>query len=201
LANLHRIVLATSNQGKLKELTAILQPFGVELIPQSEFNIPDADETGLTFIENALIKARHAAALSGLPALADDSGLAVDALHGAPGIYSARYAGNEKEPKQNIIKLCHELRDVPDEKRSATFHCVLAFLNSADDPVPLICHGTLTGKILHEPRGEHGFGYDPVFYVPSEEKSAAELTSQIKNKISHRAKALQQLVALLPEKL
>ncbi len=168
MVNFHRIVLATSNQGKLKELTAILQPLGVELIPQSAFNIPDADETGLTFIENALIKARHAAALSGLPALADDSGLAVDALHGAPGIYSARYAGNEKEPKQNIVKLCQELGDLPNEKRGATFHCVLAFLNSADDPVPLICHGTLHGTILTTPRGEHGFGYDPIFYVPSE---------------------------------
>ena len=173
----------------------------MELIPQSALDIPDADETGLTFIENALIKARHAAALSGMPALADDSGLAVDALHGAPGIYSARYAGDEKKPEQNNIKLCEELRNLPDANRHATFHCVLAFLNSAEDPVPLICHGTLHGQILNEPRGQHGFGYDPIFYVPSENKSAAELSPEVKNKISHRAKALQQLIAQLPEKL
>jgi len=201
LDKMHRIVLASSNQGKIKELTALLKPFRIEIIPQAEFNIPDAEETGLTFIENALIKARHAAAATGLPALADDSGLAVDALNGEPGIHSARYGGGQLTPKEQITKLCENMSSVQDDKRSATFHCVLAFLNSPHDPVPLICHGQLHGSILTAPRGEHGFGYDPVFFVPSENKSAAELPPEIKNKISHRARALQQLVSLLPEKL
>ncbi len=201
LDNTRRIVLASSNKGKIEELTALLKPLKVEIIPQSAFNIPDADETGLTFIENALIKARHASALSGLPALADDSGLAVDALNGEPGIYSARYGGATLSYPEKIAKLCVDMRDVPDEKRGATFHCVLAFIQSANDPVPLICHGTLHGSILKSPRGEHGFGYDPIFFVPSENKAAAELPPEIKNKISHRARALQQLVTQLPDKL
>lgn len=197
----HRIILASSNQGKINELSALLQPLNIEVIPQSTLYITDAEETGLTFVENALIKARHASALSGLPALADDSGLAVDALHGAPGIYSARYGGVELSYPEKITLLCKELDGVPDDQRGATFHCVLAFIHSAQDPVPLICHGTLRGSILTAPRGENGFGYDPVFYVPSEKKSAAELSPAVKNKISHRALALKQLVSQLPEKL
>lgn len=199
--NKHRIVLASSNKGKIEELTALLQPFNIEIIPQSAFNITDADETGLTFIENALIKARHAASLSGLPALADDSGLSVDALNGAPGIYSARYGGTKLSYKEKMIKLCEEMDDVPDGKRGASFHCVLALINTEDDPIPLICHGTMRGSILSAPRGQHGFGYDPIFFVTSENQAAAELPPEIKNKISHRALALQQLVSQLSDKL
>lgn len=192
-----KIILASSNAGKLKELTSLLRPLHIEIIPQSELNISDADETGLTFIENAILKARHAAKLSGLPALADDSGLAVDALHGAPGIYSARYAGGAFDPQKNISKLLQEMENVADAKRQAHFHCVLALLESETDPAPIICHGTWKGMILREPRGTDGFGYDPVFYVPTEKKSAAELTHEMKNNISHRGKALQKLIQIL----
>lgn len=199
MAKLDKIVLASGNAGKIRELTAMLQPLNIEVIPQSEFNIPDAEEPGLTFIENAIIKARHAAHLSGLPALADDSGLAVTALHGAPGIHSARYAGDHLTPKENIAKLTAEMENVPDDQRQATFHCVLALLNSFDDPAPIVCHGRWHGMILREMHGEHGFGYDPIFYVPSEKKSAAELTPEIKNNISHRGQALRALVKILAE--
>ena len=195
-----KIVLATSNQGKVKELTALLQPLNIELIPPSAFNIPDADETGLTFIENAIIKARHASQLSGLPALADDSGLAVAALHGAPGIHSARYAGDHATPQVHIEKLLTAMREVPTEKRQAEFHCVLALMTSPDDPTPIICHGRWQGMVLSTPSGQQGFGYDPIFYVNTEQKSAAELTSSTKNKISHRGQALRQLLSLLAEK-
>ena len=197
MVNYSKIVLATSNPGKIKELTMLLQPLNIEVIPQSAFAIEDAEEPGLTFIENAIIKARHAARLSGLPALADDSGLAVAALNGAPGIHSARYAGDHVSPKEHIGKLMDAMRDVPDDQRQAEFHCVLALLTSADDPAPIVCHGRWHGLIVREPRGEHGFGYDPVFYIPSINKVSAELESTVKNKISHRGKALQALVAIL----
>jgi XTP/dITP diphosphohydrolase len=199
LVNYPKIVLATSNAGKINELAALLQPLQIEVIPQSHFNISDADETGLTYIENAIIKARHAAKLSGLPALADDSGLSVAGLNGRPGIYSARYAGARAASPDNIAKLLAELRDVPDDQRQATFHCVLAFLKSADDPSPLICHGRWHGKILREVSGTGGFGYDPVFYVPTENKSAAELGAELKNQISHRGMALRSFVTLLTD--
>lgn len=199
MVNYPKIVLATSNAGKIKELAALLQPLQIEVMPQSHFNISDADETGLTYIENAIIKARHAAKLSGLPALADDSGLSVAALNGRPGIYSARYAGARATSPDNIAKLLAELRDVPDDQRQATFHCVLAFLTSADDPSPLICHGRWHGKILREVSGTGGFGYDPVFYVPTENKSAAELGAELKNQISHRGMALRSFVTLLTD--
>ncbi len=196
-----RVVLASSNDGKIRELHALLNHFGIDLIPQSELGVTEAKETGLTFIENALIKARHACSVTGLPAIADDSGLAVDALKGAPGIYSARYASETAHAKDNIQKLLYELRDIPDGNRSASFHCVLVFMLYAADPIPLVCHGAWSGTILSSPLGDQGFGYDPIFYVPSEKKSAAELPLARKNKISHRGIALQSLVTLLPEKL
>lgn len=197
----HRIVLATSNAGKLKEFSALLAPFHLEVLPQSHFNIEDADETGLTFIENALIKARHAAAKTGLPALADDSGLSVDALQGEPGIHSARFAGMNAPNEARIAKLLTCMQNIPDDKRHATFNTVLVYLTHPKDPIPLICHGQLHGTLLRESRGDNGFGYDPIFFLPSQQKTLAELPLDEKNKISHRARALQQFIQLLPEKL
>lgn len=195
-----KVVLASSNQGKIKEFRQLLDKLHIEIIPQSELNVSDADETGLSFVENAIIKARHAAQITGLPAIADDSGLSVNALQGAPGIYSARYAGKNAQSTDNIKKLLAALHDVPDEKRDASFHCVLVFIAHADDPTPLIAHGKWQGKILHTPMGDAGFGYDPIFYSPAEKKSAAELAPDIKNKISHRGQAMQTLLKLLAEK-
>ena len=191
-----KLVLASSNAGKLAELRDLLGD-GFELHAQSEFGATDADETGLTFIENALLKARHAARESGLPVLADDSGLCVDALHGAPGLYSARYAGTHGNDAANIEKLLREIADVPDEKRTAHFHCSLALLRHEHDPAPLVCEGRWHGRILHAPRGEQGFGYDPVFLDLASGKSAAELLHAEKAAISHRGLALAQLLALL----
>lgn len=196
-----KVVLASSNQGKIEELNALLADIAIDLIPQSEFGIEDADETGLTFIENALIKARHATKLSGLPAIADDSGIVVKALNGAPGVYSARYAGEHGNAKANIQKLLIDLKDTPADQREAAFHCTLAFITNELDPTPIICEGEWPGSILFAPQGDQGFGYDPVFYVPSENKSVAELSSDIKNKMSHRGIALQALLKRLPEKL
>lgn len=189
-----QIVLATSNAGKIAELQSMLQILPIEWIPQSEFSIPDADETGLTFIENAILKARHAAKISGLPALADDSGLVVDALDGEPGIYSARYAGENATAEQRNQKLLDAMIDVDDEERGASYHCVLALVEYENDPVPLICHGIWEGSILREPRGNNGFGYDPIFYVPTHKCSAAELTTAEKNHISHRGQVVDQLL-------
>lgn len=195
-----KVVLASSNAGKIREFKELLKNLSIELIPQTELGVIDAEETGLSFIENALLKARHAAQATGLPAIADDSGLAVDALKGEPGIYSARYAGTNSS-QDNINKLLKEMRDVPDEKRGASFHCVLAFVSHALDPTPLVCDGKWSGMILHQPQGIEGFGYDPVFYVPSEKMTAAELPSDLKNKISHRGQALQSLLKKLPDKI
>ncbi len=196
-----KIVLASSNAGKIKELSALLLPLNIELIPQLALGVNDAEETGITFVENALLKARHAAAQTGLPAIADDSGLVVPALQGAPGIYSARYAGKKAESNDNIAKLLHELAQVPEENRQAYFFCCLTFLSHAQDPTPLICTGKWYGKILHETRGTQGFGYDPIFYLPDQGKTAAELPLEIKNTLSHRAIALNALLNALPEKL
>lgn len=198
---MNKIVLASHNAGKIKEFGALFAPFNITLIPQAELNIPDIEETGLTFIENAILKARHAAALSGLPALADDSGLAVKALNGAPGIYSARYAGKAAGTHANIQKLLQAMETIPDDQRQAAFHCVLAFLSHANDPAPLIADGLWQGTILRAPRGNAGFGYDPVFFVPSEHKTAAELSDQRKSEISHRGMATQTLFTHLSEKL
>ena len=189
------LVLASNNKGKLAELQAMLGD-SIKVRPQSDFTDIEAEETGLTFVENALIKARHAASVSGLPALADDSGLAVDALGGAPGIYSARYAGGAGDAANNA-KLLDALKDVPDAERGAQFICALALLRHAEDPIPLICEGAWEGRILHAASGEHGFGYDPLFWVPERDCSSAELSPQEKNQLSHRARAMALLKARL----
>jgi XTP/dITP diphosphohydrolase len=193
-----RIVLASGNPGKLAELRERFDGSGIELIAQSQLGVGDAEETGASFIENAILKARHAAYASGLPALGDDSGLCVDALHGAPGLYSARYAGVHGDSRANIEKLLHELDGVDDAKRGAHFLCVLALLRCADDPDPLIAQARWSGRILHAPRGEAGFGYDPIF-LPDDGNglSAAELEPTLKNRISHRGQALALLRASL----
>lgn len=191
------IVLASSNPGKLREFNQLLGGLHIEVVPQSRFQIVDAEETGLSFVENAILKARHAAQHTQMPALADDSGLEVDALHGAPGIYSARYSGAGATDAANLQKLLTQLKEVAPPQRSARFQCVLVYLRHALDPTPLICQGTWEGSILPEARGVNGFGYDPVFYVAEEGCSAAELAPEVKNKLSHRAQALRQLVAKL----
>ncbi|QNN47744.1 RdgB/HAM1 family non-canonical purine NTP pyrophosphatase [Thermomonas brevis] len=187
-----KLVLASSNTGKLAELRELLgSDFGLHA--QSEFGVADAEETGLSFIENAILKARHAARATGLPALGDDSGLCVDALHGAPGLYSARYAGRHGDSEANIDKLLHELDSVPDDARDARFVCVLALVRHADDPMPLVAEGTWEGRILRERRGGNGFGYDPVFFSPAHGCGAAELPADVKNRDSHRGVALAKL--------
>ncbi len=188
-----KLVLASSNHGKLEELRSLLGDSGIELIAQSDMGVDDAEENGLTFVENALIKARHAARLTGLPALADDSGICVDALQGAPGLYSARYAGEHGNAGRNIDKLLQDLADVPDDARGAHFYCVLVLLHHADDPQPLIVEGQWSGRILRERRGTGGHGYDPVFFDPGYNQSAAEMPLSLKNGLSHRSKALAML--------
>lgn len=196
-ASTQSLVLATSNKGKVAELSDLLLPFGWQVRPQNQWEFEDAEETGLTFVENAIIKARHACQQTGLPALADDSGLAVDALNGAPGIYSARYAGPGASDTDNVDKLLHDMDSVADSERTARFICALVFMRHAEDPTPLICQGQWQGEILRQPRGQGGFGYDPVFYVPDHQCSAAELESATKQAISHRGQALIQLRSLL----
>jgi len=191
------IVLASSNAGKVREFNQLLANLHFEVVPQSRYQVPEAEETGLTFVENAILKARNAAQHAQRPALADDSGLEVDALNGAPGIYSARYARPGASDAENLEKLLDMLKGVPEEKRTARFQCVLVYLRHALDPTPLICHGTWEGRILAEPRGANGFGYDPVFFVPERNCSAAELPAEVKNSLSHRGQALRQLVAAL----
>lgn len=193
---MRKVVLASSNKGKLIELQAILEQRDVRLLPQSEFSVSDADETGLSFVENALIKARHACLATGLPAIADDSGIEVDALKGEPGIYSARYAGSHGEgaDKENNAKLLRELEDVPESERGARFQCVITYMRHAKDPMPLICQGTWEGRILFSEEGQNGFGYDPLFYVPSHGCASARLDAATKNAISHRGQALTQLL-------
>jgi XTP/dITP diphosphohydrolase len=198
----NQLVLASSNAGKVAELQSLLADQGIEVLPQSRFNVPDADETGLSFIENAILKARHAARLTGLPAIADDSGLAVHALGGAPGIYSARYAAmhnavahGEAKDAANIRFLLQQMEHQDD--RRAEFHCVLALCLHAEDPVPLIAHGRWTGQITREVRGEGGFGYDPVFWLPELNKTSAELTKAEKSLLSHRGQALRLLLTQL----
>jgi len=195
----HRLVLASGNAGKLAELRALLADDGIELVAQSELGVDDIDETGLTFVENALLKARHAARITGLPALADDSGLCVDALGGAPGLYSARYAGAQGDAQANIAKLLQALADVPNERRDAHFHAVVVLLRHPEDPQPIIAEGRWPGRILHAPRGARGFGYDPVFLDPQHGASAAELDPALKNRISHRGRALAALRRRLAE--
>lgn len=194
-----RIVLASGNPGKIIELQAILQALPYEIVPQSQFNIPDADETGFTFIENALIKARQACEMTGLPAIADDSGLCIDALQGAPGIYSARYAGPGATQQDLINKVLNEMQSVSDEQRQARFHCMIVFLRHAKDPDPIIAHGTWNGLITREPIGEHGIAYDPIFFAPEFGCTAASLPPEKKFEVSHRGRALQQLCDALTQ--
>ncbi|OCG03955.1 XTP/dITP diphosphatase [Gilliamella sp. wkB112] len=191
---MQKIVLATNNQGKVNELQKLLADAGFNIIAQSEFNVPDADETGLTFVENAILKARHTAKLTGLPTIADDSGLVVHELDGEPGIYSARYAGEHGNDKNNNQKLLQALANTPKEKRTAYFYCALVFMRHEKDPTPIICLGKWHGLILNEARGDGGFGYDPLFYIPELGCTAAELTKEHKSQISHRGQALKQLI-------
>lgn len=191
---MQKVVLATGNPGKVRELADLLVAFGLNIVAQTELGVESAEETGLTFIENAILKARHAAAVTGLPAIADDSGLAVDALGGAPGIYSARYAGENASDQQNLEKLLKTLEAVPDGERQAQFHCVLVYLRHAEDPTPLVFHGSWQGEIARRTTGEGGFGYDPIFYLPELGKTAAELSKDEKRAISHRGKALALLL-------
>ncbi|WP_114238941.1 RdgB/HAM1 family non-canonical purine NTP pyrophosphatase [Dyella sp. C9] len=188
-----RIVLASSNPGKLAEFNDLLADSGRSFVAQSAYDVPDADETGLSFVENALLKARHASRISGLPALADDSGLCVDYLRGAPGLYSARYSGGHGDSSANNAKLLHALDGLPTEQRGAFFICVLVLLQHADDPAPLIAEGRWYGRVLEAPRGNHGFGYDPLFLPDGETVSAAELAPGLKNRVSHRGRALAEL--------
>ena len=196
-----KLVLASSNQGKLGELRELLGGDGIELIPQTALGVADADETAGTFVENALLKARNAALATGLPALGDDSGICVDALGGAPGLYSARYSGRHGDAQANIDKLLGALKDVPEAERGAQFYAVIVLLRHADDPQPVIAEGIWRGRILHEPRGAGGFGYDPVFFDPLHGQSAAEMASSLKNRISHRGLALAALRAKWAEAL
>ena len=192
-----RAVLASANPSKLRELAELLRPFALQLIPQSEFGIHPALETGSTFIENALLKARHAAHQAHLPALADDSGIEVDALGGRPGVWSARFAGEGASDDENLRRLLAELHDVPDGFRQARYQCVIVWVRSVGDQSPLIAHGTWEGSIARAPRGQGGFGYDPVFVPAGEHRSAAQLASAEKNAVSHRGQALRALVAML----
>lgn len=196
-----KLVLASGNAGKLKELQAMLAGLPLQIVPQRELGVDDVPETGLTFVENALIKARHACAVTGLPALADDSGLIVDALDGAPGLYSARYAGSPTDDAANNAKLLQALREVPAERRSARFHAVIVLLRHADDPQPLICEGSWEGRIIDAPRGSHGFGYNPVFLDEELGLTAAEMLPEQKNARSHRAIALRVLLQRLSSQL
>lgn len=192
-----RIILASNNQGKLREFTTLFADTGLTIISQSEFAVEDADETGLSFIENAIIKARHACAKTQLPAIADDSGLAIDYLDGAPGIYSARYAGTHGDDKANNQKVLSEMVGVPSAQRTARFICALAFMRHASDPTPIVCQASWNGIIAEQEHGENGFGYDPLFWLPEQNCCSAELTKENKNNISHRAKALTLLLAEL----
>jgi len=192
-----KIVLASGNPGKLAEFKALLANTNLEIVAQAQLGIDDAEETATTFVENALLKARHAAARSGLSALADDSGLCVPALHGAPGVYSARYAGAHGDDAANNAKLLSDLSDMPDSQRDAFFICVLVLLRDAGDPTPLIVEGRWHGHVLRQPRGIHGFGYDPLFLPHGQNRSSVELDPALKNRLSHRSQALAQLRARL----
>lgn len=199
LAALDKIVLASGNPGKIKEFQTILE--GHPIVPQNQFDVPDVAETGATFVENAIIKARNAARHCRMPAIADDSGLVVDALHGAPGVISARYAGAGASDQENLQKLLRDMADVPDRQRSARFVCVIVFMLHARDPMPVIAQGAWEGSILRQPVGSNGFGYDPVFWVPDRGCASAELPATQKNAISHRSKALRRLMTLLDGKV
>jgi len=197
---LDKIILASGNAGKVREINKLLSTHGIEVVPQTEFDVPEAVEDGLTFVENALKKARHAAKLTGLPAIADDSGIEVDALGKQPGIYSARYSGEDATDTKNNEKMLIELSGVAEEKRTARYWCVMVYLENENDPTPIITQGSLEGRIMEAPRGEGGFGYDPIFWLPEQNCAAAELSLEEKNKISHRAIALNALANALKAK-
>ena len=188
-----KIVLATGNAGKVREIQAVLNTFDIAVQPQSDFNVSEAEETGLSFVENAILKARNAAEQTGMPAIADDSGIEVDYLNGEPGIYSSRYAGLPGDDKANNEKLLQALKNVPQEQRSARFQCIIVYMKHAKDPTPVICQGTWNGFIAEELSGRNGFGYDPLFFVPNHNCCAADLDGSVKNSISHRGQALIQL--------
>ena len=194
---MRRIVLASGNKGKLKEFSEILNPINFEVVSQGELGVLDIEETGLSFVENAILKARHACAVTGLPAISDDSGLEVDALCGAPGIYSARFAGEGATDAKNIEKLLGDLAELDESQRTARFRCVLVCMRHQNDPTPLIALGTWEGRVLAAPEGENGFGYDPIFWAPEFDCAAAELTSEQKRSVSHRGKAVAELSAQL----
>jgi len=194
---MNNVVLATGNPGKLREMRTMLKHMPWEILPQSEFDCPDAIEDGLSFVENAIKKARHACAFTGLASIADDSGLEVDVLLGAPGIYSARYAGEGASDEDNLQKLLVAMKDVPEEKRTARFRCVMVYMRHKNDPSPLICDGSWEGRISTRKQGENGFGYDPVFYVPTLDCSSAQLSAEQKNALSHRGQALRALAEKL----
>ncbi len=195
-----RIVFASNNPGKVREVAHLLAPTGLEVVPQSEYLVPEAEETGLSFVENAILKARNACQHTGLPAIADDSGLEVDALQGEPGIYSARFAGPDASDADNNSLLLGELAGVPEPERSARYQCAMIFMRHAEDPMPLVCQASWEGRILEAPRGEGGFGYDPLFWLPDLACTVAELDADSKNRLSHRGHALRALVAALQER-
>ena len=196
---MEKVVLATGNKKKVEELNTLLADLNYAVVPQSEFNVESVPETGTTFVENAIIKARHAARITGLPAIADDSGIEVDALLGRPGVYSARYAGEDASDQDNLEKLLEEMNGVPPVLRTARYWCVLVYMRHADDPTPIICQASWEGSLATEPSGENGFGYDPIFNVPDLDCTAAELEPATKNRLSHRGKALAQLAKALQE--
>lgn len=191
---MNTIVLASGNSGKLREFAQLFSPMDIEVVPQSDFNVPEAEETGLTFVENAIIKARNAAEHTGLPAISDDSGIEVDYLLGAPGIYSARYAGADANDDDNLNALLTALNGVPEQERAARYQCLLVMMRHSKDPTPLICQADWQGHIMTTPIGDGGFGYDPIFWVPETQCSAAQLTAEQKHAISHRGKAIQQFI-------
>ncbi len=190
----NKIVLASGNAGKVREINKLFEGYGIEIVPQSDFNVPDVAETGTTFVENAIIKARFAAEYTGLPALSDDSGIEVDALDARPGVYSARYAGENATDKDNNNKMLEELNGVPEAERTARYQCLIVFMRSHTDPVPIITQGSWEGRILTAPQGDGGFGYDPIFYVPTHKCSGGELPLEVKNTLSHRAIALKAML-------
>ena len=194
---MQKLVIASGNKGKLSELSALLEPLKFEVHTQAEFNVPEVAETGTTFVENAIIKARHAAECTGLPAIADDSGIEVDALDGAPGVYSARFSEPNATDEKNNALLVEKLRDVPEQKRTARYRAVIVYMRHAKDPSPIICEGTWEGHIILEPQGEGGFGYDPYFYLADQGCTSAQLTAEHKNSLSHRGQALRELVEKL----
>ena len=195
----NKIVIASGNAGKVREIGQLLQDLALEVLPQSDFNVPDIEETGLTFVENALLKARNASQHTGLPAIADDSGIAVDVLQGRPGIYSARFAGVGASDMDNLEKLIDMVKPFAEEERTARFICSMVYLRHEHDPMPVIAEGVWQGQLVTDPKGEYGFGYDPIFYVSSHQCTSAELSPEIKNTLSHRGQALMQLLVKLNE--